>query len=348
MADLVLLTGISGFLAGHVALALLNAGYRVRGSVRDLGLADSVKANLARAGGDVSRLEIVGLDLLSDAGWAEAMEGARYLEHVASPFVTNMPRDKSKLIRPAVEGTRRAIEAALGSGVERVVLTSSMAAAVYGHDEPRSAPFGPADWTNLHGRPVNAYAESKTRAEQTAWTLMDSAGRHDDLVAINPYYILGPLLMDDARTSVSLVLRLMDGSVPMAARFYFSIVDVRDVARLHVRTLTAPDAGGHRFTFGGPSLSFLDMAGIIRDAMPEFAPRLPRRDAPDWIVRLFSLVVPEVRGHGGEVGMVRVIDSSDAARLLGVPVTSPREAILATARDLVARGLVTAPGAKKG
>ncbi len=343
MSDLVLLTGISGYLGGHVGLALLNAGYAVRGSVRSLERADKVRAAISAAGGEVARLEFVALDLDADAGWTEAMAGVRHLLHTASPFVTAMPRDRTELVRPAVEGTRRAIEAALQAAVERVVLTSSMAAAVYGHDSARTAPFGPTDWTNLRGRPVNAYAESKTRAEQTAWTLMDAAGRHDDLVALNPYYILGPLLDDDPGTSASLVLRLMNGSVPMAARFYFSVVDVRDVAELHVRALTAPGAGGHRFTFGSRSFSFLEIAGVIRKALPAFAARLPTRDAPDWLVRLFSFAVPEIRGHGGEVGLVRTIDSADAIRLLGHPPIPPEEAIVATARDLVARGLVKAP-----
>src|SRR3569833_3612624 len=178
MADLVLLTGISGFLGGHVGLALLKAGYRVRGSVRDLGKADKVRAALSQAGGDISQLEFAALDLNSDAGWDEAMRGVRYLQHTASPFVTNMPKDRMELIRPAVDGTRRALNAALAAQVERMVVTSSMAAIAYGHAKARSAPFTGADWTALTGRGVNAYVESKTLAERAAWTIVASAGRH--------------------------------------------------------------------------------------------------------------------------------------------------------------------------
>src|SRR3982751_396933 len=208
MADRVLLTGVSGFLGGRTALALLNKGYQVRGSVRDLKKADKVRATLAKAGADVSRLEFVALDLNVDSGWDGAMDGVRYLQHIASPFVPDLPRDKMELTRPAVDGTRRALTAALKAKVERVVLTSSMAAISYGQDAKRTTPFTAADWTKLDGRGVNAYIESKTLAEKQAWTLMDAAGRHDDLAVINPNAILGPLLDEDPGTSAALIARL--------------------------------------------------------------------------------------------------------------------------------------------
>ena len=134
MPDRVLLTGVSGFLGGHVAIALLAAGFQVRGSVRSLAKADKVRETLAKSGADVSRLEFVALDLLKDDGWQAAAEGCRFIAHTASPFVIQMPADKMELIRPAIEGTERALNAGLKAGVERIVLTSSMAAIAYGHD----------------------------------------------------------------------------------------------------------------------------------------------------------------------------------------------------------------------
>lgn len=348
MTDLVLLTGISGFVGGHIGLELLRRGFAVRGSVRDPGKADKVRATLARAGADVSRLEFITLDLTGDAGWAEAMAGVRYLLHTASPFVTQMPKDRMELVGPAVDGTRRALTAALAADVERIVITSSMAAIYYGHDRARTAPFTAADWTNLAGGgAINAYVESKTRAEREAWTLVDSAGRHDDLVAINPAAILGPLLDDDPGTSAALIARAMQGSVPAAARLYFPVVDVRDVAAAHVEAMTAPAAGGHRFPMGEKTLSFLDFARTVAAAMPEFAPRMPTRQVPDWMVRLFAFVDADMRGNIGELGLDRTVDSRDVVALLGRPLIASEEAVAATARSLVEQGVVPPPGAEK-
>jgi len=343
MADLVLLTGISGFVGGHVALALLKAGYRVRGSVRDLGKSEKVRAALAKAGGDMNRLEFVQLDLNSDAGWDKAMEGVRYLQHTASPFVTSMPKDKMELVRPAVDGTRRALTAALAAEVERIVLTSSMAAVYYGHDKARTAPYGSDDWTNLNARHINAYTESKTLAEREAWMLVDSAGRHDDLAVINPNTILGPLLDDDPGTSAALLGRLMDGSLPATARLYFPVIDIRDVAEAHVKAMTSPDAGGRRFPMGDETIAFRDFADIIRRAMPEFDKRLPRFDVPDWVVRLFASFDRDMRDNIGELGVVRRTDSSAVVELLGHPLISTRDAVIATAHSLVEQGIVKRP-----
>jgi dihydroflavonol-4-reductase len=339
MADRVLLTGISGFVGGHVGLELLKQGFQVRGSIRDLKKADKVRNTLAAAGGDVSRLEFVELDLLSDKGWDAAMDRVRYLQHTASPFLIRLPRDKMDLIRPAVEGTRRAITAALRANVERIVLTSSMAAIMYGHPKDRTAPFTAADWTNLDGRDVNSYVESKTRAEKEAWMLMDSAGRHDDLATINPGGIFGPLLDEDPGTSVGLLKRMFDGSLPAAARISFVVVDVRDVAAAHVAAMTSPEAGGHRFPMGNGTYSLMQMAEVLKRAMPERAGKMPRFEVPDWVVRLVGTVDADVRGNLGELGVTKHADASDVVALLGRPLIAPDDAVITSARSLVAQGL---------
>jgi nucleoside-diphosphate-sugar epimerase len=338
VSDRVLLTGISGFLGGHVALALLGEGYTVRGSVRSLDKAEKVRDTLTRAGADTSRLEFVALGLTSDHGWPQAMAGVRYLQHTASPIVATMPRDRDELIGPAVGGTERAINAALGAGVERVVLTSSMAAIAYGHDKTRTAPFTRTEWTRLDGRPLNAYIESKTRAEQRAWALMDAAGRHDDLVAINPSAIFGPLLDDDAGTSAMLVKRLLDGSIPAAPKIALTAVDVRDVAAAHLSAMTDPEAGGQRFPMGEKALRFIEVARLLKHRYPDR--RIPRWELPDWVVRLYAPFNRDIRDNVGELGYPKRLDPAPAIALLGHPLIPAEEAILATAESLIHHRLV--------
>lgn len=348
MAGRVLLTGISGFIGSHVALALLYAGYAVRGSLRDPSRAQGVKAALARAGADISALEFVTLDLSDDHGWREAATGCRYLMHVASPLVVRMPRDRDELIRPAVEGTRRAIGAALEASMERIVLTSSAAAVAYGHPHERTAPFTAADWSRTDGDGVSAYTESKTRAELEAWSLMEAAGRRHDLVAINPTVVLGPLLDADIGVSPLLVRRLLEGAMPFAPRLSLGLVDVRDVAALHLAALGEYRAGGQRYLASAASVSMLELARILRAALPAYAGRLPRFEAPDWLVRALALVVPELRDNVRGLGRPpRRFDTSPAEALLGRPFITPRVAAAATAQSLVNFGLVHLPGSEK-
>ncbi|MEO5805941.1 aldehyde reductase [Devosia sp.] len=337
MSDRVLLTGVSGFLGGHVALQLLNAGYTVRGSVRNLSKADKVKATLSRAGADISRLEFVTLDLLSDSGWDQAMTDCRFLLHTASPFFVETPKDPQELIRPAVEGTERAINAALKAGIERIVLTSSTAAVQYGHGDDKLS-MTEADWTNLSSNHATAYARSKTLAERRAWELMQAAGRHDDLAVINPSVILGPLLDDDEGSSSVLIKRLLDGKLPATPRFTFSIVDVRDVAALHVDALTNPAAAGQRCIAAAGMLSMSELGQAIKPAFP--GRRIPTRNLPDWLVRIVALFDSDIAGAVNELGKPQRVVGSRGPLRLGRALINPVDAAIATGNSLIEHHLV--------
>jgi len=338
MADRVLVTGISGFLGGHIALRLLSEGYAVRGSVRHPERAAAVRSTLRRAGAQLDRLELVQLDLERDAGWPEAMAGVRYLQHVASPLTVEPLPDRNELIRPALEGTRRAVTVALEAGVERIVLTSSIAAIVYGHP-PTDRAFTTADWTDPDQ--ARAYPESKLRAEQEAWRLVDGAGARNRLAVVNPAAILGPLLGPDLSASTTLILRLLDGSVPAAPRMNFSLVDVRDVAAAQVLAMTDAEAGGRRHILVEREMSVMQIVHVLRSALPAAQTwRLPGMELPDSLVRLAGRFDARIREHLPELGSTRHLDGSSGRALLRRPLVTGPEAVLATARSLIALGLV--------
>jgi len=341
-SDRVLVTGISGFLGGHVALQLLKAGYLVRGSVRSLGKSDKVRQTLGAHGADLSRLELVELDLLSDAGWDAAVDGCRYVQHVASPFVIEMPKDRNELIRPAVEGTRRGLEASLRAGVERVVLTSSIAAIAYGHEAEPERVYTEADWTNLKSPTVPAYQESKTRAEQEAWRIMDAQGARSRLAVINPAAIFGPLLDSDPGTSGQIVLRLLDGSMPGAPKMSMPSVDVRDVAAAQLAAMTDPGAGGHRFILSDSEITLFQAGEALRTGLDRPGLRTPRFELPNWLVRFAGLFDRQIRDNAAELGRTKRLDGNSGRTLIGRSTIPATEAVLATARSAIAHGLIKA------
>lgn len=267
------------------------------------------------------------------------MTGIRYLHHVASPLVIDQPRDRDELIRPAVDGTRRALTAALAAGVERIVLTSSIAAIVYGHPDTART-FTTADWTDPQSPRTGAYPESKLRAEREAWTIAEAHAARHRLAVINPAAILGPLLDDDPGTSGALLLRLLSGALPAAPKLSFSLVDVRDVAAAHLAAMTSPAAGGARHILSEREMSLLALSDALRAAFPQFARRLPRFEVPDWLVRLAGLFDPQIRANTAELGNVRHVDGSSGRALLGRPLLPAPEAAVAMARSLIAHGLL--------
>lgn len=337
--DKVLVTGISGFLGSHVALALLDRGYAVRGSLRDMTRAEHVRRDLADAGADTARLEFCPLDLMEDHGWTEAAHGCRYLIHVASPFTLAMPKDANELITPAVGGTRRAISAALAQGHDRIVLTSSVAAMDGGHAR-YDQPVTEQCWTPVDGRDVNAYCQSKILAEQAAWTLVEAQSARGRLAVINPGTMLGPLLSNDPGTSVSVIQRMMAGKMPMIPDLILPYVDVRDVAEGHVAALTAPDAGGARHMICNDGTSLWDIADML-GGIPGAAPQAPMRRLPSWLARIVAMFDPSLRDSRAWLGVKRRYDARNGVRLLGNPLRTTTDALADTARSLIDRQLIS-------
>lgn len=339
--ELVLVTGGSGFIGAHCILQLLQAGYRVRTTVRSLSRRDDVLAMLREGGAEPGEaLEFAAADLTSETGWPEAVSGCRYVLHVASPFPPGVPKDENEIIIPARDGALRVLRAARDAGVSRVVLTSSFAAIGYGQPH-REHPFTEQDWTDPNGDDVRPYVKSKTLAERAAWDLVAREGGSLELSVVNPVGVFGPVLGPDYSTSILLVQRLMDGAMPGCPRLYFGGVDVRDVADLHLRCMTNPAAKGERFlAVAGDFVSVAEIARILKRGMGEAARRVPTMQLPDFMVRLAALRDPAVQQILPELGKRRNATNAKAREKLGWSPRSVEESILATAESLVRLGLL--------
>lgn len=332
----VLVTGASGYIAGFIIQNLRREGWTVRGTVRDLKKADAVRKTL-----DAPDLELFAVDLTSDAGWAEAMAGVEYLQHIASPIPDREPKDDQELIKPAREGALRALRFAKAAGVKRVVMTSSMAAVAYGHPEPRPV-FNESHWTDPDHPDTYAYVRSKTHAERAAREWMAANGGDMEYVTINPAAVIGPVLGSDFSPSLEVVKKLLDGALPGLPRLGFGIVDVRDIADLHVRAMTAPGMNGERFLASGKFLWMRDIAEILKIRLGAQARRVPTRGLPDWLLKLSATFDPTVRMVTPELGKERLVDSSHAKAVLGWQTRPEEESIVDCANSLIKAGLVKA------
>lgn len=337
----VLVTGGSGFVGSHVILKLLEAGHEVRTTVRNLAREPEVRATLAAAGADAGdRLTFFAADLEKDGGWAEAAADCDYVHHVASPFPQAQPKDEDELIRPAREGTLRVLRAARDSGVKRVVVTSSFAAIGYGHGQ-RDTPYTEADWTDPEGPAVQPYMKSKTLAERAAWDFIAREGNGMELAVVNPVGIFGPALNGDLSTTIFLVKSMIEGKMPGTPRLYLGVVDVRDVADLHLRAMTNPAAAGERFlAVEGEAMSFHQMAMVLRERLGPAAAKVPKRELPDWLIRLLAIVNPLAREAVPRLGIEASASNKKARRVLSWTPRSREEAIIASGESVIALGLI--------
>jgi nucleoside-diphosphate-sugar epimerase len=368
---MVLVTGGSGFIASHTILQLLAAGYPVRTTVRNLSREGDVRAMLKNGGippherGPVrgnsaadlgNRLSFVSADLMSDAGWPAAVSGCEYVLHIASPFPSTVPKDENELILPAREGALRVLRAARDAGVKRLVMTSSFAAVGYGQPPHERGPvrgdpgqpkhetvFTEKDWTDPTQPDVMPYTKSKTLAERAAWDFIAREGAGLELAVVNPVGVFGPVLGPDYATSILLVQRMMNGALPGLPRMCFGVVDVRDVANLHLRAMTDPAAKGERFlAVAGDFMWIVEIAKTLKERLGEAARRVPTRQLPNWLVRLAAVKDPAVKQIIPELGKWKNATSEKAQRVLGWRPRSREDSVVATAESMIRLGLLKA------
>ena len=321
MGETVLVTGGTGFVAGWCIIELLQRGYAVRTTVRSLSHEPGVRAALASTAGSSDRLTFFAADLTKDEGWDAAVAGCDYVLHVASPLGGDGSRDPNALLAPARDGTLRVLRAATKAGVKRVVMTSAAAAARPPQGSDRIS--DETVWTDPTDRKFDAYRLSKILAERAAWDFMAASGDRTTFTTVLPGAVFGPVLTKEKLGSVRIIQRLLEGRPPGIPRLGFFVVDVRDLAELHVRAMISPEAAGQRFLAAGEFMWMKDIARTLRSRLGDRAGKVPTRGLPDFVVRFLSLFIPQMRMLTRDLGRRNSLTAEKAQRVLGF---SPRPA----------------------
>jgi len=340
MGKQILITGISGFIARQTAMLALNSGFQVRGTVRDLKKGERVTHSLAASGCNVGNLSLVEANLTHDDGWQEAVNGCDGVMHIASPFPMTQARDRFALVPEAEGGTLRVLKAAKKAGVKRIILTSSMVAVMYREGRGAVETMTENDWTDVNWKALGAYHVSKTQAEKAAWDFMDETKARHQLITINPGLVLGRLMDNDFGTSVEMVRMFMKGRYPAVPPLSLPVVDVRDVALMHLRAFERPETAGRRLLASAGSLTMAQLVQIIREIVPEHASKCPKRELPACLVRLLAKFDRNLAAVLPDIGTRVEVDMKPIEELLGMVFRSPREAVEQTALSLVQRKLV--------
>lgn len=336
MTGTVLVSGGSGYIAGFLIRQLMQQGWTVHTTIRNLQGEGRVRARLAV---DDDRLHFFAADLMRDDGWAEAMAGCTHVAHVASPFPAEHVKDADDLIVPARDGALRALRFARDAGVKRFVLTSSVAAVAYGHPPGRDM-FTEADWSDATSPDVSPYAKSKTIAERAARDWIAAEGGGMEFVSINPSLVVGPVLDADVSTSIELVDKLLSGAYPGCPNIGFGVVDVRDLADLHVRVLTAPGIDGERFIASGGFMWLIDVAKLLKARLGVRARKVPARRLPDFVVRIVARFDPMVRSIVSELGRTRATDPAHTRAVMGWETRDEADSLVDCANSLIDLGIV--------
>lgn len=340
--ETVLVTGGTGFIAQYCILALLDARYRVRTTVRSLSREGEVRAMLKEGGAEPGeRLSFVQADLSADAGWSEAAEGCAFIMHGASPTPSGPQTRLEEWVRPAVDGQLRVLRAARDAGVKRVVLTSAFGAIGMGH-APQTRPWNETDWTNPAGN-VEPYQASKTLSERAAWDFIAREGGALELAVVNPVAVLGPVLGADTSHSIRLIISMLNG-MPGVPRINSGFVDVRDVADLHMRCMTNAAANGERFlAIAGHSMWLIEIANILRARLGAAASKVPTREMPSDSIRALASADPTMKMVAPMLDVLMDATSDKAQRLLGWRPRPVEESVAETAESLIRLGVVRDP-----
>jgi len=329
----VLVTGISGYVGLHAAAELLKKGYKVRGSVRNLSKREQITRSIRKEVDPAGNLEFCQLDLLNDEGWKEAMQGCDYVLHIASPYVASEPKNENELIKPAVDGTQRALRFAKNAGVKRVVLTSSMVA-MFG-DADKSIDIKQDTWTNPNAKNMSAYVKSKTIAEKSAWDFIETQTGNNklELVAINPGPIWGPTLSDKlSGESMNIISDMISGKMPMLAKVGINMSDVRDIAKIHVKALENDKANGQRFVVATKNPhTFKEMAQILKANGNN---KVSTLEGPSFLLKLMSNFNSDLKGMKPFIGNTYNADISKTMEVFDWNPIPFETSILDTAKSV--------------
>ncbi|GMT31165.1 hypothetical protein PFISCL1PPCAC_22462 [Pristionchus fissidentatus] len=335
---LVLVTGASGYVASHVVHNLLKKGFKVRGTVRSL--KNAAKIDPIRKLDVDGRLELVEADLLKEEGWASAVAGCDFVQHVASPFP--IVADET-VVTTAIAGTVNVLKAvAKCHSVQKVVLTSSCVAVSEGHDQTRS--FSEADWTNLEDPRTGLYPRSKTMAEKEAWKFLAEIPEGDNkfrLSTINPVLVIGPPLIDEQGSSISIIRQFLQHEMPMCPPMQLALVDVRDVAEMHVKAMLSKEADNERFLAASqPSYWFRDISRVLGKEFNDHGYCTPRYQAPGFIVRMMAIFDKQAASIVDRLHHEIKFDNSKAQRILGINFRNPDESLIEMGYVCIERGIV--------
>jgi nucleoside-diphosphate-sugar epimerase len=335
--DTVLVTGGTGFVGVHCILQLLQKGYNVKTTLRSLKRKDEV-IEMLKTGGITSfnNLAFIETDLTKDDNWDEAVKDCDYVLHVASPIFLSLPKDENEMIRPAVDGALRVLKAARNAGVKRVVMTSNFGAVGYSHKNPNDE-ITETDWTDPNEKGLSSYNKSKVIAERAAWDFIKNEGDDLELSVINPVGIFGPSLGPDISSGFELLRNLLNGSMKAIPNLTMNIIDVRDVADLHIRAMIDPEAKGQRFlALAGGKISMPEIALLIKKKMPEVAHNISTKRLPDWLVSLTGLFSPQAKNIASMLRANRNTSNAKARKILGwKPLSNNEEAIMAAIESMI-------------